>query len=158
MREWYFWWCWHNEKVCIIFLLKDVFFKTMSERSKLLEQTCDSNRHLRRAQVNRNDFFHIHIKVILLWISIDWHWYVEKSISRLVSSLQGSIVLLDTKHVQASWFEWNTDIELEQILSKVTLFTQVAWSQNLIYWIVQWVRNFGVKNRIWVWFGLVLVK
>ena len=129
------------------FFLKDVFFKTMSERSKLLEKTCDSNRHLRIAKVNRNDFFHIHIKVILLWISIDWHWYVEKSISRLVSSLQGSIVLLDTKHVQASWFEWNTDIELEQILSKVTLFTQVAWSQN---WIVQQVChckwNFGVEK------------
>ena len=71
MREWYFWWCWHNEKVCIIFYFKDVFFKTMSERSKLLEQTCDSNRHLRIAQVNRNDFFHIHIKVILLWTRPD---------------------------------------------------------------------------------------
>ena len=85
MRRWYFWWCWRNEDKFLIFWLKDAFFKTMSERTKLLEQTCDSNGHLRIAQINRNDFYDIHIKVVLDSVfKYTWHDMVYPSAFQLI--------------------------------------------------------------------------
>ena len=47
-------------------ILKDMFVKTMRKRNVLLEQTCDKNELLRKAQINRDNLYHVKIKVILV--------------------------------------------------------------------------------------------
>ena len=52
--------------ICLILKIKDMFIKTMGERRMLLEQTCDKYDFLRKSQINRNDLYHVHLKVILV--------------------------------------------------------------------------------------------
>lgn len=96
------------------YLIKDMFVKTMRKRNVLLEQTCDKNELLRKAQINRDNLYHVNIKVILVHLFyLKWIEVHIESVHHLVSCLQGSLVLLDSKHVQAFEFEWNTDTTLE---------------------------------------------